>query len=66
MSDFLTSKEIVEVQDQLRAIHDKLHQWDKQFSGYSEIISAACHVTDATWKLDRLLERAVFIEGKRK
>jgi len=62
-----SSTELTEIQDQLYALHHKMHEYAKQFPrNESDFIGIAVKLTDSAWKLDDMIETAKHVERTEK
>lgn len=63
MSNFPPFEELIKLEDEMKAIHDKMHAFAKQCpNNHNEFIGVAVAMTDALRKLDTLIDRAKFVE----
>ena len=63
MSAYPPTAELVAIQDELQAIHKKMHEYANQYPrSEQDFISVAVKVTDSVWKLDKMIETAEHID----
>lgn len=65
MNEYPSYDELMALQDQIAALHKRMHELDKQYPNSNrEFLAVAHNLTNASWKLDVPISRAKFIERK--
>lgn len=65
MSAYPTPAELIEMQDQLRVMHRKMHDYIAQHPrNERDFVGVAVALTDAVWKLDGVIETAEIVARK--
>lgn len=63
MSEYPSHEELAAMQDQIAAMHKRLHAMAKQYPNNGhDFTRVALKLTDASWQLDTALDRAKFLE----
>ena len=63
MNDYPSSAELQAVQEQLAALHHKMHEFAKTYPrNQDDFIGIAVKLTDTVWKLDSMIQTAEHVE----